>query len=80
MSAKGKIGNKGGGREKVADAQIQRFKGLAWELIVERCTRKNKDEANKWIDKYTQMFANKMMPQQVEGTGENGAFVFKWDK
>ena len=80
MAAGGKMGNKGGGRYKESDQQIQIFKGLAWKLINKRCTNKNEATAEKWIDKYTTMFANKLMPQQVEGSGNNGAFIFKFEE
>lgn len=72
MPAGGKIGNAGGGRRKEADDKIQKFKRVAWDLIVKRCTDKKKGE--EWLDKYIPMFANKLMPQQVEGTGPNGEF------
>lgn len=77
MAAGGKIGNKGGGRKKVADIQITIFKNVAWDKIVERVTNKNKDVAEKWLDIYIPMFANKLMPQTIEGKGEDGEIVLK---
>ena len=59
------------GRSGIADVNIQEFKRLAWGLIVKRCSVKGAG-GEKWIDKYTVMFAGKMMPQQVEGIGEEG--------
>ena len=63
-------GTSNSGRRSLSDAKIQQFKGIAWDLIIDRCTRKNKEEREKWLDKYIDMFSGKMMPQQVEGIGE----------
>ena len=63
------------GRKTLSDDKIQQFKGIAWSLIIDRCTRKNDEEREKWVDKYTTMFSGRMMPQQIEGTGDNGAIV-----
>ena len=65
-------GTSNSGRRSLSDAKIQRFKGIAWDLIVKRCTEKDKTKREEWIDKYITMFANKMMPQQVEGIGGEG--------
>lgn len=73
MPAGGTIGNKGGGRHKESDDKIQRFKRVAWDLIVKRCTDKKLGE--QWLDRYIPMFASKLMPQQIEGGGENGELL-----
>lgn len=75
--AGGNPGNKGGGRPKEHDAQIRKFKGVAWDLIIKRCTDRNQEKSEKWLDVYIPMFASKLMPQEIAGTGENGAILME---
>ena len=73
----GNPGNKGGGRYKEHDKKIRQFKGAAWDLIVKRSTTGPKKKREEWLDKYIPMFANRLIPQTIEGPGKDGAFVFK---
>ena len=69
-------GNANSGRG--TDTQnIARFKKIAWQKICDRCTDKNPKVADEYLDKYITLFASKMMPTTVEGTGKNGEIRIK---
>jgi hypothetical protein len=71
---RGNPGNKGGRRSgHGTDVKIALFKNIAWDFVLEECQHKTNGKKN--IAKYIKMFANKLMPQVIEGSGEKGAIV-----
>ena len=68
-------GNKGGGRNGHGlDVKVSQLKGTLILAVLEDC-QKNPARKLFWAEK----FVNRLMPNELKGTGENGAFVFKWE-
>ncbi len=76
MSASGKLGNKGGGRNGHGlDLKVAELKGTLLLAVLEDC---KKFPARKlfWAEK----FVNRLMPQDIKGSGEHGEIVFKFEE
>ena len=57
------------------ESKITRFKELAWQRIITRC-EKNKKE----LDKYIQMFSNRLIPTDLKVTNTNEKEYLKIEK
>lgn len=69
----GNPGNKGGGRPGYGiELKITRFKNIAWDFIIKECEEKPEE-----IKEYIKLFASRLMPQEIKGSGENGEIEIK---
>ena len=68
---KGKSGRVGYG----LDLKQNELKNTLLLAVLEDC-KENPKRKLYWAEK----FVNKLLPQEVKGGGEDGAFIFRWDK
>lgn len=68
-------GNKGGGRNGHGiDVKVAELKGTLLLAVLEDC-KKNPIRKLFWAEK----FVNRLMPQTLEGSGDKGEFIFKFE-
>lgn len=73
MPAAGKTRNKGGGRKGHGlETRIIELKGTLIDAVLLDCKTDSKRKLF-WAEK----FVNRLMPNEIKGSGDNGEFLFK---